>query len=104
MKIANIDLENLFGKISSIDINSVIANTKNIKSSDLKLFFKKYSQEYINTEFLLFSKYSPFIAIVLYLSFLLPLSYFAYGSLIEKQKTNSQYRSERDQIDDLNKI
>ena len=102
MKISISKLKEIYSKIASFDVNSAITSAKSIKAADLKFFAQNISDKYFNPDFLLFSKYTPFIAISVYLSILVPLSYFAYESLYEKQKLNSQYRLQRDQIDTLN--
>ena len=101
MKISYSDLKSLYSRLSAIDINSILTNTRNVSLADIKDYSSKVSNKILNQDFIFFSKYSPFLALSLYAIIVIPITFSTYRSLTEKQRLNKQYELERDQIEIL---
>ena len=102
MKLTLSNLKTIYGRLSTLDINSVFDKAKNLKASDLKESFSDINRKYFNADFIFFSKYSPFLAISVFSILIIPSSIFALNKLAKLQKLNQQYTSEKLQIDALN--
>ena len=102
MKLNLSNLKTIYGRLSTLDINSVFDKAKNLKASDLKQSFSNINEQYFNSDFIFFSRYSPFLALGVFSIFIIPSSFLAISELTKLQKLNKQYVSEKLQIDSLN--
>ena len=101
MKLNYSNLKSAYARLSTFDLETFLERSRNLKPADFVDFSRKLSDKYLNTNFIFFSKYSPFIALSLYSIILIPSSLYIYNSFIKIQKVNSQYDSERIQIESL---
>ena len=101
MKLNYSNLKSAYARLSTFNLESFLERSRNLKPADFVDFSRNLSDKYLNTNFIFFSKYSPFIALSVYSIILIPSSLYIYNSFIKIQKVNSQYDSERIQIESL---
>ena len=101
MKLNYSNLKSAYARLSTFNLESFLERSRNLKPADFVDFSRNLSDKYLNTNFIFFSKYSPFIALSVYSIILIPSSLYIYNSFIKIQEVNSQYDSERIQIESL---